>query len=283
MHELVFFSLMVLAVLRIFGAAISLDYYFDNRDSRLIIMALGWIIAVFAVIPPILADFVGPGIQSELLYIANIILISIGYFTILIGIFSYFMKVPLVWFAVPLAFFTVSPLLIYLVLGSLLAINISSLLATLTGTIVALYPLLKHQAMRTHPRTVMRWYYGILVVYAIYFVLALSVFTQSSTYGLYTSVNPILISINYLFAVGMTLASIIFIGRFEYSISSAQKDKLKDEYSHKLGNLLQAIAGLLFLLVDKQGLSDNQVKDFGIQVEDQLEEASKLLREIRRL
>jgi hypothetical protein len=129
----------------------------------------------------------------------------------------------------------------------------------------------------------MRWYYGILVVYAIYFVLALSVFTQSSTYGLYTSVNPILISINYLFAVGMTLASIIFIGRFEYSISSAQKDKLKDEYSHKLGNLLQAIAGLLFLLVDKQGLSDNQVKDFGIQVEDQLEEASKLLREIRRL
>lgn len=283
MHELVFFSLMVLALLRIFGAAISFDYYFDNRDSRLIIMGIGWIIAVFAVVPPILADFVGSGIQSELLYIANIILISIGYFTILIGIFSYFMKVPLVWFTAALVFFAGSPLLIYLGLGSLLAINISSLLATLVGTIVAIYPLLKHQAMRTYPRTVMRWYIGIIVVYAIYFVLALSVFTQSSTYGLYTSVDPILISINYLFGIGMTLASLIFIGRFEYSISSAQKDKLKDEYSHKLGNLLQAISGLLFLLVDKEGLNKNQVKDFEKQVEDQLDEASKLLREIRRL
>ncbi|MFX1476335.1 MAG: hypothetical protein ACFFCO_12795 [Promethearchaeota archaeon] len=55
MHELVFFSLVIMTLLRVVGVGVSLDFYLTTKDSKFQLISLGWLLSLIAGVLPILA------------------------------------------------------------------------------------------------------------------------------------------------------------------------------------------------------------------------------------
>ena len=75
---------------------------------------------------------------------------------------------------------------------------------------------------------------------------------------------------------------ILFIVHLEYVSTNKKKNDLKDKYSHNLGNIMQAISSAQELIDDKN-IAKEKTSELNHLIKIKIDEASKLIREIRKL
>lgn len=108
------------------------------------------------------------------------------------------------------------------------------------------------------------------------------IFLQGYSYGLYDVSDEFIIFLNYIPPISATFMIIIFLIHIDYSNSTILKNKLKDQYSHDLGNILQVVLGIGDLLKLKEAVEESERENLNL-LKMKSKEASKLINEIRKL
>jgi hypothetical protein len=131
-------------------------------------------------------------------------------------------------------------------------------------------------------RKTLKYIYILIFIILAFFPLAYLALVNNEIYGFYYSTNDFLTMLNYLDGMAFTIVIIIIFTQFEFSISDNQRNQLKDNYSHDLGNLIQIIHGATYLVKEQikdQRLSENNVE----KIELNLGKTSDLIKKIRNL
>ena len=92
--------------------------------------------------------------------------------------------------------------------------------------------------------------------------------------------DKLLITVYSLLSLTLTLLVLVLTIHLEYSLSNIKKFKMKDDYSHKLGNILQMILNSAELHKRTPAKSDQSVNELIIE---KCREAKFLITEIREL
>ena len=87
--------------------------------------------------------------------------------------------------------------------------------------------------------------------------------------------------INYFLGILITIIILIHSIHLEYDISKIQKYKLRDKYSHDLGNLIQVIYSATDLTNVNGDLTKDKTENLEI-IQKKCEEAAKLIKEIKK-
>ncbi|MHA1983791.1 MAG: hypothetical protein ACW967_05520 [Candidatus Hodarchaeales archaeon] len=201
---------------------------------------------------------------------------------IFVGLVSYFIELPtkisLVIYLIPIILSFVG----FILTGKSGAISFSvySLFAFYLALIAIFF----------HKREKIRELFGkstkfifITQVFIISFIpIAILTLLNNESYGFYNSTNDFLVMLNYFTGIGFTLSIIVIFIHLEYSINYRQKNLLKDNYSHDLGNIIQIINGATFLLNSQSNLNEKNKANLEI-VQKNSNKASELIRMIRNL
>ncbi|MFX1325638.1 MAG: hypothetical protein ACFE8N_11825 [Promethearchaeota archaeon] len=105
---------------------------------------------------------------------------------------------------------------------------------------------------------------------------------QGEGYGLYYSTNSLLIILNYTVGILTNILLIVFLIHLEFILSNEQQNRLKDTYSHNLGNIMQIINSSSDLISMTTELSEQEKKNLTL-IQEKCKEASKLIKNIRKL
>jgi len=241
LHELVFFSLLILTFIRLVGLGVSIDLFMESKHSRYKTLTLGWTLWVITGIIPILSDNLVDVNFSEILLVLNSIFLVVGFLLVTIGIISHFREIPAIASIALTCFIALPPILLYYVDGFDSAISFSSL-GFLSVAILLVYSAwLDRKNLRMLLGNSIKWFFGIIIFGFIYLINGALTVLEGYSFGLYQSNNVFMIVRYYFFAIGITLLITILIIHLEQSISYLQKFQLRDIYSHDLGNIMQII------------------------------------------
>ncbi|MFX1237626.1 MAG: hypothetical protein ACFE8P_07880, partial [Promethearchaeota archaeon] len=242
-HITVLYSLIFYFVLRILGFFVSIDFYYSTKNKRFICFTLSWLLFALAGIFPIFAEISNMEILRDLLLLLNVIFASIASQLMLFGIFSYFLIIPIKIMSVFLVVIPIAPLILYVSVGISVATRIAILYLNVVYITSIVGPSIWHTSFKSKVGKSIRWYYALLAFFFLYFPISILILLQGYSYGLYDSNDDILIILNYAPPFIAMLTILIFLIHIEYNNNKILKNKLKDKYSHELGNILQVISG----------------------------------------
>jgi signal transduction histidine kinase len=219
---------------------------------------------------------------KEIFIVLNALTAVLGRMLIFVGLVSYFVelhtKLNFALFLTPILFSFIG----FAFNGSsgAIALSVYSLFAFYLSLIIILFA----------KRVKIRELFGkstkfifITQVFIISFIpIAILSFLNNESYGFYNSTNNFLVMLNYFSGIGFTLSIIVIFIHLEYSINLRQKNQLKDNYSHDLGNIIQIINGAIFILESQSNLNEKNKANLEI-VQKNSNKASELIKMIRNL
>jgi len=283
MNELLVLGILILFFIRIIGLIVSVDFYYDTKSKTYIIFIIGWSLWIISGIFPLLYQLANNQSQKEFYLLMNYIFGPLSLLILLTGLSSFYLKISqskLISFSLILI---VTPLIVYFALGLIFVSIFSRIIFFLSFFILFLLPNFKFKVFKEKIGKSIRWYYLICVSIAIYMPISIFLLINNEFFGIYTIENNQIIIISYVSIIITTSFIIAFIIHLEYNTTYEQMKDLKDKYSHDLGNILQAIesAHSLTRLDDK--LDNNSLLEVENIIEKKFREASKTLKEIRKL
>lgn len=279
MHELVFFSLLILTFIRLVGLGVSLDLFLESKHSRYKTLTLGWTLWVITGIIPILSDNLVDITFSEILLVLNSIFLVVGFLLVTIGIISHFREIPTKIFIALTSFIVLPPILLYIINGFDSAISFSSLGFLSVAILVVYGAWLDRKNLRMLLGSSIKWFFGTITFGFLYLINGALTVVEGYSFGLYQSDNVFMIARYYFFAIGITLLIIILIIHLEQSISYLQKFQLRDIYSHDLGNIMQIILNNLEAI---DSIDENNQPNADL-IKTKCIEAGDLIKEIREI
>jgi len=282
LNELIFFSIIVLIIIRLVGVVVSTDFYYDTKSKTYIYFFIGWGLWAISLIFIILNESEHNSSIGIILLFLNYILGPIALILILVGLTSYYLKI----YHFKIFFFLILSILISIVLFIIVGLNFVYYLSRIYTFsfyfIFLLLPIMKFRKFKKKVGKSIRWYY--LSCFSILYYIPLSIFFSlgSDSYILYQTENINAIILSYVPIILTTLILIVFMIHLEYNISSDQKKFLKDKYSHNLGNIFQGIMSGYNLNIIKEGSEEilSEVKEI---MKKLIEEAKEIIEEIRNL
>ena len=283
MNELAFLSIILLSAVRLISFVVSLDFYIETKKRKFKLISLGWLLFFISGLFIIFLYYFNNFFLSELFLILNAILAALSLLFILIGLISYFIKIPLNFIFIYTMIIIFGSIVFWLIFDYRIAIIFSSINLLLIYFSLFFLSIFKRKEFNEFMMRSKKWFYITCIVFFLYIPIIIYSFLQGYSFGLYYTDNDTLVIINYTITTSSTILLILAIIQVEYSISSEQKSQLKDKYSHDLGNALQAIYSCIDLLDFKNSID----KDSNAILEDilrpKLKEASDLIKEIRKL
>ncbi|MGV9142009.1 MAG: hypothetical protein ACOC1X_03635 [Promethearchaeota archaeon] len=157
---------------------------------------------------------------------------------------------------------------------------VNSYMLIIGGVILSsglLFPLLKYKQFKNKFRGSIKWYFLLAFLIIVHTILSIINRTSQELFGEIVSVIN-----DYTFAIIVAIIIIILTIHLEYNIMHEEKNKLIDKYSHDLGNIMQAIYSSCQLM-NKKETNDEKLDDLEKLQSEKLKEASKLIKEIRKL
>ena len=282
MHELIFFSMFLLILIRILGVIVSVNFYYESKSNTYIYFTIGWCLWIIAGIVALLSEITNNQTQENFFLLINYLLGPIAIFFIGSGLTSYYIKISPNKIKLVSVVLIAFPLIINFSLGIVPAALYARIFQFFGIILMFLLPFLKYNTFKKRIGKSIRWYY--LICFSIFFYIPLAILSMiTSLYsGSFQSQDITIIIGAYSSIIIMTILLITFIIHLEYTISSKQQNQLKDKYSHNLGNIMQVIysSADLFKRVVKL---ENIEKDNLDLIERKCKEASKLINEIRNL
>lgn len=283
MNELVVLGILILIFIRIIGLIVSVDFYYDTKSKTYIIFIIGWSLWIISGIFPLLYQLENNQSQKEFFLLMNYIFGPLSLLVLLTGLSSFYLKISqskLMYFSLILI---ITPLIVYFTLGLIFVSIFSRIIFFFSFLILFLLPNFKFKSFKEKIGKSIRWYYLICVSIAIYIPITISLLINNEFFGVHTIENNQVITISYVSIIITTSFIIAFIIHLEYNITYEQMKDLKDKYSHNLGNILQAIESAHSLTRLDDTLDNNSLLEVENIIEKKFREASKTLKEIRKL
>ncbi|MHA1973546.1 MAG: hypothetical protein ACTSW1_11165 [Candidatus Hodarchaeales archaeon] len=277
MSEIIVFGVITLAITRGIGVLVSLDFLLRKKslsEKKFYLFLSGWFSWFFSSFFTITYLMIEQNsFLSKLSTITHDIFVLLGSYYLILAILSYFTHV------------SNSAVLI----GTLVNISVPTILLLIFGALIAnLFLLMIFSALflslinnfRLHRRELTslisrstNWLYLTSMFSFVYICyLGFLILTQQGT-DISTINDPVLFSLYALISLIVTLLVLVLSIHLEYSLNYIQSFRMKDQYSHHLGNLLQ-------MILNSAEMNDVSMRDLIIQ---KCEEAKYLINEIREI
>jgi hypothetical protein len=284
MDILLIYNLVIYLILRCLGFGISLDFYYNTRQSRFKLALIGWGLWVLASVLSTLSGFISNYLFIDLFLFLNSFFVALATIFYIWTIFTYFLDVPDKPFIIALISLTVVLLVSYIAFNYSTAINLAVIIVSFILLSVYIVPILNWKKFKENMGVARKWYYMFLISLAFYIIISIYISSQGlGYYGIYSTVNVILIILNYVPSIIYYIILIVLIIHVEYNYSHKQRFELKDKYSHDLGNILQFITGYIDLTSQKDNLENKNKLELSNMFTNKCKEAADLIQEIREL
>ena len=282
LNNLVLLCLLIFIVIRAIGLGISVDFYYDTKQEKFILLGIAWALWILAALMPIYSNLVKDTGLVEFLLLLNVLFFLLGGIFCIWGLGKYFLSVPAKLMGSLIIISIALPFLVLLTIGYFAAMVFSAIFVY--GLLITTYiiPPLKKQNFKKYIGKSIRWYYVTIFIILIYIPISMIIYFQGYSYGLYDTDDTILIILSYIPALGASILLIILLVHLEYTISNREIFDLKDKYSHELGNIMQAIYTTLDLIKSRRE-PKTELSELEILLENKIIEASNLIKEIRKL
>ncbi|MHA1995421.1 MAG: hypothetical protein ACW97Z_12835 [Candidatus Hodarchaeales archaeon] len=283
MHVLVIFGLIFNFISRFIGAIVTLDMFSKSKELRHFLQLLGWIFLLNSAISPFGTTLTQDLLISNLFLITNVVSLNIGLFLLITGLSMYFKTYPRNIVVGMLIMIIIIPIFVFILLDVLIAINISVFFQFL----IILTFLTIVYSNRKEIKNILQYSYGLIVLLMIfltsYVIVNVYIITSVSdyTYGLYMSTDIIAIIAYYASVAIVTLLGLMVFLHLEQGIFLKKKNLLTDDYSHKIGNILQIIMGAGSTI--KAYSESKEVNIATDLILERSEEAGELIKKIRKM
>ncbi|MFW9865266.1 MAG: hypothetical protein ACFFEN_04135 [Candidatus Thorarchaeota archaeon] len=280
MDDIILLCLVFFLFVRIIGFLVAIDFFHDTKDSKFIIIILGWIFWIIATIFPILINFIKATHLNESFLVLNVMFAVMGTLFYMWGFLTYYLSLPFKMLILLLAFIITMPLVLSFLINYTVAVQFTAfILNFILITAYVIPPIVKKKFIKFMGKSI-RWYLATIILFVSFFPLSGLAFFSGYSYGLYEAENVLLIIIYYAPIVISTILIIIMLVHLEYTMSSRKNFELKDKFSHELGNIMQVINSSADLLKVRANLNEDEKSDLKL-IDVKCQEASKLIKEIR--
>ncbi|MHA1149991.1 MAG: hypothetical protein ACTSR8_17275 [Promethearchaeota archaeon] len=283
MNEVLALGMVFAIMIRCIGLLISLEFYSSLKDKKFLRLVYGWLFWILAALSNLLSLYVNNSWNLEILLLLNIIFSSLGDFLILMGIITYFREIPDQIFLGLILFFISGPIIAYFLEFYLIMLSIISITRfIITGIFTALPFIERRNFLKIISKKSFLWLIILIVSIYSYTLLYFSLIFQGKIYGGIIKSTGIELIV-YIFLLNLiTFMLVILTIHLEYDIANYIKFKLKDKYSHNLGNDLHVIMGSIDLL--SLDMEDNEfLRKINDLIKKKCKESAEIIKEIRRL
>jgi hypothetical protein len=278
LHIIAIFGVLSLILLRIIGLIISIEFYHELKHSKFKILIIGWFIWIVAGLSALIVGIFENTLLSEISGLINDISTSMAILFVFMGLYSYFQAIS----KRTLAFFTILSIVLPFFT---LFMRIISIFFDFTSGIIfiivfvySFLPLKKKDVFKKE-LSMKSFYWYLFFVCTVYVVIIyyIIILFQGYFYGFYSEIQ---LFINYFLGILNVIILLIYSIHLEYDISRVQKYKLRDKYSHDLGNIIQVIYSATDLTTTYDDLSKEKAENLEL-IQKKCEEAAKLIKDIK--
>jgi len=221
-------------------------------------------------------------IVDDIIFLFTLIGVVQFYFLDIMGITRYYHEINEKNAILFLVFVVICSVLVFFIAGNNMAVIFNNIFVLGIQIYMIITPLIKFKDFKSKIGTSGKWYYITFISGAL--LIPIAIYTNSLGYkwGVYDAESTFII---FLFHTPVLIAHmflILFIVHLEYISTNEKKNDLKDKYSHNLGNIMQSISSAQELINNKMISKEEATELEGI-IETKIDEASKLIREIREL
>ncbi len=282
MNELIY-ALIILFIIRIVGLLTCVEFFQEKKDSKEIYLILSLVLQIVVSIMQIMLQFeVNEDIKVYLLFF-NIFLALIQYYFLdILGITRYYHDLN-----EKIAIFLLLLSLVCIVLGYITGgINTAGIFSLFFLLCIQGYmfinPLINFKEFKSKIGTSGIWYYATFTSSILLIPIGIYLISRGYTWeGLYNGESNFMLFLLQIFITIPHIFLILFIIHLEYISTNEQKNDLKDKYSHNLGNIMQALYAIEYI-IENDG-KYNIIEAPLVLFKNKLDEASKLITEIRKL
>ncbi len=257
--------------------------YSKTKEKRHFLQLVGWNFLLISGFLPFGITLTQDQFIVNLSRIINVICLNIGIYLLITGLTMYFFVYSRNLVASFLIMIIIVPILIFILLNANTAISISVFFQFL---VIVIFLGLVY-SNRKEIRKILQYSYGLIILLMISLIAYVLVYAYIITsvhdynYGLYTSNNIIAIMAYYAIVTMVTLLGLMLFLHLEQGIYLKKKNLLKDDYSHKIGNILQIIMGAGAAI--KMITDSNEINTTTDLILEQSEEAGELIKKIREM
>lgn len=282
MNDLVLLCLILFICVRIIGLAVSIDYFYGTKDKRFLYLILGWTLWIIAALFPIFSGIIEKNSIKELILFLNALFGLIGGIFYTWGFYRYFTTIQIKKLEVLLLFSILLPFTLYFIINFRIAIQVSTTLLNILIFATYILPKLLIKDFKNYLGKSYIWYIITFASLVLYIPISIITPLLGHNYGLYEAENTFLIMFYYVPTITSSILFIILLVHLEYTISTRQKNDLKDKFSHNLGNIIQVINSASDLINMSANLKEQEKKNLSL-VQAKCKESAKLIKEIRDL
>ena len=283
MNVTALFGILLLISLRVFGLVIATEFLHDLKESKFKIIIFGWIFWIISGFSALISSNSLIQLFSDIFLLINGITTSLALLFLMKGLVSYFREISGKTLVILSITFISVPLIAFLLGFYSIAFNLSAIFLFLIVIVYSLIPLRKIDVFKSELSIKSYYWYLILILslYSLNISYLIFIF-QGYSFDFYSNEFSIPMFITYLLNNITTIVIFIYSIHLEYDISKIQKFKLKDKYSHDLGNLIQVIYSATDLTNVNDDLNKEKVDNLDL-IQIKCEEAAKIIKEIKKI
>ena len=284
MELIVIFSQISLALIRIIGLGVGIDFLIVSKKKRFEAQVAGWSIWSLGSIFQLISQFTEDQDLIEIMDFLFGIATLVGAFLISISIIVYFHHIPVKNIFFGTLALVAFPFIIFVISDLPTAVNFSILGSFLIIVFLYVFGLYEGQNFKQTVGASVKWFY-VLIIIGTFQMLLFTLFTLGGiNLSLTSSQIEDLFALTIInsFAIAVTVLTVVLLIHLENSRSNLYNFQLKDKYSHDLANIIQIIASAIHL-VEKESLAVNEKEESIDLLDQKLQEVLELLQEIRTL
>jgi hypothetical protein len=272
-----------LTLVRFTGVFISLDFLLRKGKKfqrKFYLFTLGWfcwIIGSILSLISLLSE--NTAIKIELIVLHDIVIL-LGAFYMILAMISYFRYIPKTEVFLGTSFGSILPLLILDISDYYIAELVIIILYVGLFIYLIFNSWTERHNLRLYINNSVKWFHFTILLSFFYAIFLIFMAFNGEITGLSILDDPILLTNYSLLSMAITLLVLVLTTHLEYSLNNIQKYKMKDNYSHKLGNILQMILNSAEVNNSIQTKEDSSLNELII---NKCHEARFLITEIREL
>ncbi len=278
------FSIIVLTIVRLIGVGVGLDFFLGTRRQRFLAQILGWSISSLAGFCHLFSFLLEDVLLKELSFLLFSIFTSVGVFLITVSIMLYFKEATIKVVFLICSGLVCIPILLYFFLSLDIAVNFSLYSSYLIVAGIYFLGLTEKAKFKQEVGASIRWFYTIIIVGILQVLVILLLTFQGYNLGVYDVhfLDDFVILVNNTMSIGILAVTVVLLIHLENSRSERYNYRLKDKYSHDLGNIIQVIVGGM-QLVESNQITDAEKRKTLLLINQKCEEGAELIHEIRNL
>ena len=284
MNNVLFFSQVALAFIRLIGLGVGLDFLLSRKKKRFRGQVAGWGIWILASIFQIFAQIVNDVALTDTFDFLFAVCTLVGSFLIAVSIIVYFRPVSVQSIFLFTIFLSFLPLLAYFFFGIETVVNFCIFLSFILVGGLYIIGIFESTNFKAQVGQSIKWFYAMIGTVIIQFIVYIYITLEGVNLGL-SSIelkNEVLVGVNNTFSIAILVLTVVLLIHLENTRSNLYNYQLKDKYSHDLGNILQVMISAFHFIEGKEVPAEEREKIMDL-LNQKSQEVSELIQEIRSL